>query len=207
MAYIYIAFVDTPGFFAALVRKFLKQRYIHVVISGDAMLEDAYSVGRRNPAIPFGAGFEKEEKGKILNAFPTAAYRICEIPCTYEQKQKIMERLHNDYERRFHIHYAVCSLPFIVMGIPIYLKSQYTCSSYIAKLLQENFICIGGPDGSSCDLQICACPDGDWDPAFLESAFKGIFERILLDVFSGTVSQHFCGACIASGHVFSGSHP
>ena len=142
MAHIYIAFVDTPGFFAALIRKFLKQRYIHVVISGDAMLEDAYSVGRRNPAIPFGAGFEKEEKGKILNAFPTAAYRIYELPCTYEQKQKIMERLHNDYERRFHIHYAVCSLPFIVMGIPIYLKNQYTCSSYIAKLLQENGIAI-----------------------------------------------------------------
>ena len=31
MARIYIAFVDTPGFFAALIRKFLKQRYVHVV--------------------------------------------------------------------------------------------------------------------------------------------------------------------------------
>lgn len=55
MAHIYIAFVDTPGIFSVLFRKFLKQRYIHVVISGDAMLEDAYSVGRRNPAIPFSA--------------------------------------------------------------------------------------------------------------------------------------------------------
>lgn len=33
MAHIYIAFVDTPGFFAALIRKFLKQRYVHVVIA------------------------------------------------------------------------------------------------------------------------------------------------------------------------------
>lgn len=55
MAHIYIAFVDTPGIFAALIRKFLKQRYIHVVISGDAMLDEAYSVGRRNPAVPFWA--------------------------------------------------------------------------------------------------------------------------------------------------------
>ncbi len=142
MAHIYIAFVDTPGIFAALIRKFLKQRYIHVVISGDAMLDDAYSVGRRNPAIPLRAGFEKEDKGKILSAFPMAAYRICELDCTLEQKQKIMGKLHNDYGKRFHIHYAVCSLPFIVMGIPFYLKNQYTCSSYIAKLLQENGIAV-----------------------------------------------------------------
>lgn len=74
MDHIYIAFVDTPGIFAALIRKFLKQRYIHVVISGDAMLEDAYSVGRRNPAIPVLAGFEKEDKGRILHTFPTAVY-------------------------------------------------------------------------------------------------------------------------------------
>lgn len=142
MAHIYIAFVDTPGIFAVLIQKFLKQRYVHVVISGDKMLDDAYSVGRRNPAIPLLAGFEKEEKGKILNTFPMASYRICALDCTVEQKQKIMERLHNDYDRRFHIHYAVCSLPFIVMGIPFYLKNQYTCSSYIAKLLQENGIIV-----------------------------------------------------------------
>lgn len=38
MAHLYVAFVDTPGFFALLIRKFLKQRYVHVVISGDADL-------------------------------------------------------------------------------------------------------------------------------------------------------------------------
>lgn len=142
MAYIYIAFVDTPGVFAAMIRKYLKQKYIHIVISGDAMLTDAYSVGRRNPAVPFFAGFEKEDKEKILGAFPEAAYRICELSCTLEQKHKIMEKLYADYQRRFHIHYAVCGLPFIVMGVPFYLKNRYTCSSYIAKLLQENGITV-----------------------------------------------------------------
>ena len=52
MAHIYLAFVDTPGFFASLIRLYIKQRYIHVVISMDAGLEEAYSVGRRNPFIP-----------------------------------------------------------------------------------------------------------------------------------------------------------
>lgn len=108
MAHIYIAFVDTPGLFGSLIRKYLKQRYVHLVISGDADLTEAYSVGRRNPAVPVIAGFEKEDKVKILHRFPTAFYRVCELSCTLKRKQKIMERLRADYQRRFQIHYAGC---------------------------------------------------------------------------------------------------
>lgn len=142
MTHIYIALVDTPGFFAGLIRLFLKQRYVHVVLAADAELAEGYSVGRRNPAVPLLAGFEKEEKTKILHTFPGAYYRICELACTCEQKKNIMEKLKEDYRRRFHIHYAVAALPFVVLGIPFYIKDQYTCSSYIAKILQENGICI-----------------------------------------------------------------
>lgn len=144
MAHIYIALVDTPGIFAASIRRYLKQRYVHVVIAADAGLTEAYSVGRRDPAIPLIAGFEREDKDKISHTFPTAFYRICRLPCTPRQKQKIMEKLHDDYQRRSRIHYAVCSLPFLVMGVPFYQKDHYTCSSYIAKILQENGIWISG---------------------------------------------------------------
>jgi hypothetical protein len=140
MAHIYIALVDTPGFFAALIRRFLKQRYIHVVLGFDAKLEDAYSVGRRNPAIPVFAGFERECKDKILEAFPTAFYRICELECTDVQKKALWEKMQEDYRKRFRIHYAVCGLPFILMNIPFYIYHQYTCSSYIASVLEENGI-------------------------------------------------------------------
>lgn len=140
MAHIYIALVDTPGFFAALIRRFLKQRYIHVVLGFDAKLEDAYSVGRRNPAILVFAGFERERKDKILEAFPTAFYRICELECTDVQKKALWEKIQEDYRKRFRIHYAVCGLPFILMNIPFYIYHQYTCSSYIASVLEENGI-------------------------------------------------------------------
>ena len=142
MTHLYIALVDTPGLFASLIRHFLKQRYIHAVIAADAEMTEGYSVGRRNPAIPVFAGFEREDKHQILRVFPKAYYRICELACTYEQKINIMERLEEDYKRRFHIHYAVLGLPFILLGLPFYIKDQYTCSSYIARLLQENGICI-----------------------------------------------------------------
>lgn len=136
MAFIYIAAVDTPGFFASCIRIFLKQRYVHVVIAADERLEEAYSIGRRHPAIPLIAGFEKEEKQKILRKFPSAYYQISRIACTEEQRIQILATLHRDYQRRFRIHYAVCSLPFILLGQPFYLKNQYTCSSYISKILQ-----------------------------------------------------------------------
>ena len=142
MEHIYIAMVDTPGLFAALIRRVLKQKYIHVVIGMDPGLEEAYSFGRRNPRIPFFAGFEREDKEKILAAFPTADYRVCELPCSEEQKQKIWEQLHRDYKRRWITHYAVLGLPFILWDIPFYQKNHYTCSSYIARLLAENGISV-----------------------------------------------------------------
>lgn len=138
MAHIYIALVDTPVFFAALIRRFLKQRYIHVVLGFDAELKEAYSVGRRNPAIPVFAGFEKERKDRILDAFPTAFYRICEVECTDVQKRAIWERMQEDYRKRFCIRYAVLGLPFIVAEIPFFIRNQYTCSSYVASVLEEN---------------------------------------------------------------------
>ena len=68
MAQIYIAFVDTPGFFAGMIRQVIKQKYIHVVLSMDAELEEAYSVGRRNPAVPLFAGFDEVESADLLYA-------------------------------------------------------------------------------------------------------------------------------------------
>lgn len=48
MAQIYIAFVDTPGVFAGIIRRVIRQKYIHVAIGLDPGLEEAYSIGRRH---------------------------------------------------------------------------------------------------------------------------------------------------------------
>ncbi len=140
MAHIYIALVDTPGILASMIRAFLKQNYIHVVLSMDAGLEEAYSVGRRNPMIPLFAGFEREKKQSVLHAFPTARYLVYEMDCSSEQKAHIRETLQRDWERRFQCHYAVLGLLFIFFNHPFYQKNHYTCSSYIARLLEENDI-------------------------------------------------------------------
>ena len=141
MAEIYIAFVDTPGFFAGIIRSVIRQKYIHVALSLDPYLEETYSIGRRHPSVPLIAGFEKEDKYKILRAFPDADYMVCSVRCTSEQKEYIEQQLDKAMEQRFHYHYAVIGLPFILMNIPFYQKNHYTCSSYLARLLEEAGVC------------------------------------------------------------------
>ncbi len=140
MEHIYIAFVDTPGIFAGILHRYLKQKYIHVLVSMDAGLEEAYSFGRRHPAIPIFAGFEREEKEKILTVYPNASYCIGEIACTKEQKVGIREELRSMYERRFSYHYAVTSLPYVLCHKPHDREDSYTCSSFLAYLFRQHGI-------------------------------------------------------------------
>ena len=77
MSEIYIAFADTPGFFAGIIRRVIRQKYIHVALALDPFLRETYSIGRRHPAVPLIAGFEREDKRKILRVFPEADYMVC----------------------------------------------------------------------------------------------------------------------------------
>lgn len=138
MENLYLALVDTPGIFAAFIRLFIGLNYVHVVLSMDRELSEAYSMGRRNPAVPLIAGFEKENTHEIERAFPDAKYRIVSMECSREQKENIERQLKEYYRRRFQYHYCILGLPFLVLGIPFYQKNHYTCSSFIANILDEN---------------------------------------------------------------------
>lgn len=48
--------------------------------------------------------------------------------------------MRRDWEQRYSYHYAIIGLPFIVMKKPFYQKNHYTCSSYIAQVLEESGI-------------------------------------------------------------------
>lgn len=124
MEKIYIALVSTPGIFASLIRKVTKSEYIHVVLSMDSGLQEAYSVGRRNPFVPLIAGFERENAYQIEQAFPTARYRVTSLECTKEQKQQIKEQLEECYRKRLHYHYCILGLPFILCNKPFYQKNH-----------------------------------------------------------------------------------
>lgn len=137
MSNIYIAFVDTPGFFASIIRRVINQRYIHVAIGLDETMEEAYSIGRRNPAIPFFAGFVKEDKEKILKKFPDAGYKVCRVSCSEEQREYIRNALHEMYLHRFRYHYTILGLPLILFQKPFEQRYYHTCSSFLARLFED----------------------------------------------------------------------
>ena len=104
MEQIYLAFVDTPGFFASIIRRVIGIPYVHVVLSMNADLREAYSVGRRNPAVPLIAGFEKENTLEIEAVFPHAKYKVVRMQCTAEQKKSIARQLLQCYKERKRYH-------------------------------------------------------------------------------------------------------
>ena len=116
--------------------------YIHVVLSMDEELQEAYSVGRRHPAVPILAGFEKEDTEKVERAFPTARYKVVSLECTAEQKVQLAMSLQECYEKRYQYHYCVLGLPMILLNRPFYQRNHYTCSSFTANILQEHGIAL-----------------------------------------------------------------
>lgn len=140
MQKLYIALVDTPGLFAWMIRRVIKIDYIHVALSLDDEFKEAYSIGRRNPFIPFFAGFEKENIYQIHRAFPTARYKVYTIDCTKQQKENIAFQLKECYRRRFQYHYCIIGLFYLLAGKPFYQERHYTCSSFLARILEENHV-------------------------------------------------------------------
>ncbi len=138
MAELYIALVSTPGLFASIIRRVIKGNYIHVVLSLDPCMQEAYSVGRRNPFVPISSGFVREDLQRIAKKYPMAQYKIMRLRCTQEQLANITLLLRKYYLCRSSIHYCIIGLPFILMKKPFYQKRRYTCSSFAARVMENH---------------------------------------------------------------------
>ena len=95
MSEIYIAFVDTPGFFAGIIRRVIRQKYIHVALALDPFLRETYSIGRRHPAVPLIAGFEREDKRKILVLEHEKILKTVRERKVAEAKEAVREHIDN----------------------------------------------------------------------------------------------------------------
>ncbi|GEM_PF-28647 len=140
MEKLYLVLVDTPGFFAGIIRRVIGINYCHVVLSLDSNLEYAYSFNRRDPAIPLFAGFVRENTRKILRQYPDARYKVVSISCREEQKENIREILEACYQSRYSLRYSIIGLPFLALNRPFHQENHYVCSTFIARLLADNGI-------------------------------------------------------------------
>ena len=146
MEKIYFALVDTPGFFASMIRKTIGISYVHVAIGLDPCLRWSYSIGRRHPSVPILAGFEQERLPAIHKAFPTARYKIVSLECEAWQKAAIAAKLEECYNSRYKYHYCILGLPFLLMNLPFYQKNHYTPRDFY-ELPQTKFVYEGSLAG------------------------------------------------------------
>ncbi len=137
MEKIYIVLIGTPGLFAAMIRRFIHLKYVHVVLGLDSKLLECYSFGRRNPQIPFFSGFERENMEDVLAKFPGAICKIMEMECTSDQKKQILEIIDHYKINCKRYHYTMVGLPFLIFGIPFHQKRRYTCSQFLGRMLQD----------------------------------------------------------------------
>lgn len=138
--WVYLALVSTPGIFASAIRKVIDHDYVHVTLSLDADFKHSFSFGRRDPSVPYFAGFTREDASEILGQYPGARYRIVSIPCTKAQKSMLQRDFRRYYKNRFEYHYNILGLPFVLLNKPFYFKNRYTCSSFLAMLLDRRGI-------------------------------------------------------------------
>mgnify|MGYP000081456777 FL=1 len=63
---------------------------------------------------------------------------IFAIDCTKKQKENIRKQLKKCYENRYKYHYCIAGLPFILLQKEFFREKRYTCSSFVARVLEEN---------------------------------------------------------------------
>ena len=67
------------------------------------------------------------------------------------------------------------ALPFLVLGIPFYVREQYTCSSYLAKVLKENGITVADKHFS------LVTPKDFYEYEEMETVFEGELSKLVAD--------------------------
>ena len=82
--------------------------------------------GRRNPAVPLIAGFEKENTLEIEAVFPHAKYKVVRMQCTAETEKSIARQLLQCITKKA-ISLLYYRTAFHPVSDTVYQKNHYTC--------------------------------------------------------------------------------
>lgn len=135
---VYIVLSRTHTLMARAVRVFTGSYYSHASLSLEKDLKETYSFGRKRPRLILPAGFISElEKGMYLTSHKDANICILEMRVEPEEFEKIKGRLELFLQQPHKYGYNTIGLPFLMLGIPFQRKHHYTCSAFVADVLQD----------------------------------------------------------------------
>ena len=134
--YIYVVFSSTPYAVGKLIRLFTGEAYNHVSISLDRDLKQMYGFARRYYRLPLYGGFVKECVSRYHIKGNSANVRICALPVTADQFDRLRRELSAMYENRDRYLYNHFSVLSTLVRRPVRLRDAYTCVEFGVEVLR-----------------------------------------------------------------------
>ena len=135
--FIYVVFSSTPYKIGKAIRCLTGEQYNHVSIALDPELTQMYSFARRYYKTPFYGGFVKESLSRYQFRDNKAIIRICKIPVTNQQYDRIKVRMRQMLRNSKQYLYNHMSVFGTLVKRPIKAKGAYTCAEFCVLVLNE----------------------------------------------------------------------
>lgn len=136
--YVYIVLSRSNTWFAKIVRIFTHAYYNHTSITFDLSLNTLYSFGRLNPTKPLPGGFVIEGKNKgFYKYYPLTEICVLKLPVSNEEYETIHSKLELFINNPKNFKYNLLKIPCVYLKIPFKDTKRYTCSSFVAYLLED----------------------------------------------------------------------
>lgn len=138
MKEIYVVLAMTGTYASRFINFFNRADYVHVSISLDGKFEEMYSFSRIYTPFIVPAGFVHENFNKGVYArHQNGACRIYTLQVTDEQFNSLTKGMEKFKKDPKHYTYNYIGLPFMLANVAWKRKRKYTCSQFVAWLLQE----------------------------------------------------------------------
>lgn len=137
---LYVLFASTPCKMGKFIRFMTKHRYNHVAISFDDQLQKLYSFSRHYENAPFYGGFVEESFRRYHDKDKLCMIKVCKIPLSIEEKNKIMRFLICiEKNSKMYVYNFISALIFPIKR-RIRVQKAYTCIEFILAVVKKSSV-------------------------------------------------------------------
>lgn len=130
---VYLLLTDTGSLLSQTIKRFTQQKYNHCSLAFDLELSQTYSFGRKQPWNPINGGFVQEDVHSDF--FLTSDCTVYSLTVTEEQKEKILQFIHQTEQQRNDMRYNFLGLVAANFEIEWQRDYHYFCSEFVATAL------------------------------------------------------------------------
>lgn len=134
---IYIVLSMSGTLFSRFLNLFMKSEFVHVSISLDKNLKTLYSFGRKKINTPWNAGFIEEHLDKGIFDMYNSMCEVLELELSKDEYNLLVEKLEDIISHSDEYKYNFKGLFYTYFNVPKTFMKRFTCTQFVAYLLQE----------------------------------------------------------------------